>query len=218
MPIRPENRALNGQNRFLNEKARAARLARGAPMQCAQCSATFAPYLNKRARFCSRKCRKRAACAATKKPKVCAHCAKHFVPAKSMKLSYCSKLCRSRARLAAIKASAARSANAAETRRRYGRSEAYRMNQANHKAKRRSAERTGTVTRLEWVSILQRYNMSCAYCGVSGVKLTVDHVVALSRGGRHEPSNVVPACRACNSAKRDRDWTEKLRCPLANTI
>lgn len=39
----------------------------------------------------------------------------------------------------------------------------------------------------------------------TGVATTGDHVVPLSRGGaRLDSNNVVAACRACNSSKRDR--------------
>lgn len=40
----------------------------------------------------------------------------------------------------------------------------------------------------------------CAYCGATE-NITVDHVVPLSRGGRHEISNLAPACLTCNCSK-----------------
>jgi len=40
----------------------------------------------------------------------------------------------------------------------------------------------------------------CAYCG-STEKLTLDHVVALSKGGAHAESNLLVACKSCNSSK-----------------
>lgn len=42
----------------------------------------------------------------------------------------------------------------------------------------------------------------CSYCGGPGG--TVDHVVPLNRGGRHAEGNLVPACKSCNSSKRDK--------------
>lgn len=42
--------------------------------------------------------------------------------------------------------------------------------------------------------------LPCAYCGATG-KVELDHVVPLSRGGRHEPENFAPACKSCNSSK-----------------
>lgn len=50
----------------------------------------------------------------------------------------------------------------------------------------------------------------CYYCGEKR-KLTVDHVVPLSRGGSNEPSNLVLACKHCNSSKCDKlphEWIE----------
>ena len=46
----------------------------------------------------------------------------------------------------------------------------------------------------------------CHYCGRMA-KLTIDHVIPLSKGGDHSRSNVVPACQRCNSQKGNRlDW------------
>jgi 5-methylcytosine-specific restriction endonuclease McrA len=44
----------------------------------------------------------------------------------------------------------------------------------------------------------------CGYCGAPTPPraLTMDHRVPLARGGRSVRSNLVPACRACNAAKR----------------
>jgi 5-methylcytosine-specific restriction endonuclease McrA len=44
----------------------------------------------------------------------------------------------------------------------------------------------------------------CGYCGrrTPARELTMDHRVPLVRGGRSVRSNVVPACRECNAAKK----------------
>lgn len=52
--------------------------------------------------------------------------------------------------------------------------------------------------------LFESFGWTCAYCGRSDAPLTVDHVLALSRGGRHEIENLVPACRSCNSRKNAR--------------
>jgi len=59
------------------------------------------------------------------------------------------------------------------------------------------------LTAPEWLAIKAAYQNACAYCGASG-PLTVDHIVPVSRGGDHCADNVVPACPACNSGKKDR--------------
>jgi len=51
----------------------------------------------------------------------------------------------------------------------------------------------------------------CHYCGTNKAKLTVDHFVPLSKGGAHALENFVPACKSCNSSKRDRDPHEFMR-------
>lgn len=51
-------------------------------------------------------------------------------------------------------------------------------------------------------ALLEKFNGCCAYCG--GPAETWDHIVPVSQGGRTEPGNVLPACRSCNSKKKDR--------------
>ena len=44
----------------------------------------------------------------------------------------------------------------------------------------------------------------CYYCGrlTPPKELTMDHIVAISRGGKTTKSNVVPACKVCNNNKK----------------
>jgi 5-methylcytosine-specific restriction endonuclease McrA len=46
----------------------------------------------------------------------------------------------------------------------------------------------------------------CGYCGQQSAEaeLTVEHIQPVSRGGRHEWTNVVTACRSCNTRKGNR--------------
>ena len=51
------------------------------------------------------------------------------------------------------------------------------------------------------------YGNRCTYEPVrhcSPGKLTVDHIIPLSRGGRHTPRNLAPACLSCNCAKKNK--------------
>lgn len=70
------------------------------------------------------------------------------------------------------------------------------------------------VTASEWVrlrsEVLLRDGYRCTYCGATGVKLHVDHVVALVRGGRSTTGNLVTACQPCNSSKGAKDVLEWL--------
>lgn len=50
----------------------------------------------------------------------------------------------------------------------------------------------------------------CAYCGATE-NITIDHIIPLARGGKHEATNLAPACLSCNSSKCDRllsEWTD----------
>jgi 5-methylcytosine-specific restriction endonuclease McrA len=47
----------------------------------------------------------------------------------------------------------------------------------------------------------------CAYCGALD-NITIDHIVPLSRNGKHEANNLAPACISCNSSKCDRLLSE----------
>lgn len=57
-----------------------------------------------------------------------------------------------------------------------------------------------SVTRHE---VLKRDQHRCQYCG-SKRRLTLDHVLPQSRGGRHTWNNVVTACEPCNQRKAAR--------------
>jgi 5-methylcytosine-specific restriction endonuclease McrA len=63
------------------------------------------------------------------------------------------------------------------------------------RAAQRKISRRALFARDEW---------SCVYCGTSGGRLTLDHVVPRSRGGDSVWENVVTACAPCNLRKGDR--------------
>lgn len=53
-------------------------------------------------------------------------------------------------------------------------------------------------------ALFARDGWTCAYCGSSGVRLTLDHVVPRSRGGASVWENVVASCAPCNLRKGNR--------------
>jgi 5-methylcytosine-specific restriction endonuclease McrA len=65
----------------------------------------------------------------------------------------------------------------------------------------RIAGNGGKYTVKEWNDLCETYNNKCLCCGRSDVKLTVDHVVPLSKGGVNFISNIQPLCGSCNSSK-----------------
>jgi 5-methylcytosine-specific restriction endonuclease McrA len=62
------------------------------------------------------------------------------------------------------------------------------------------------TVRLSRQNIFLRDEHTCQYCHkrFSEKRLTIDHVVPISKGGRHEWTNVVTACSACNNKKGDK--------------
>jgi len=97
---------------------------------------------------------------------------------------------------------------------------------------RRDAKRRGnllqtecSLTSEEWESVLEAHNYRCNYCGIK-TELTVDHIIPISKGGKHNKENVTPSCRSCNSSKGDRlivsdgyqMWNKTCPICLENTI
>ncbi|WP_036900608.1 MULTISPECIES: HNH endonuclease [Prochlorococcus] len=53
-------------------------------------------------------------------------------------------------------------------------------------------------------NLLQRDNNCCQYCGYTGDKLSIDHIIPRSRGGDDSWENVTTACLTCNVSKGNR--------------
>lgn len=70
-----------------------------------------------------------------------------------------------------------------------------------------SAERIWKVPSVNRWEVLRRDNNVCQYCG-SNKRLTLDHVIPLSKGGQHKWDNVVTACYSCNQRQSDRTPSE----------
>lgn len=68
------------------------------------------------------------------------------------------------------------------------------------------------------IAIYERDGWACAYCGrgprqqtplrLTGVVLSLDHLVPQSQGGSNHETNLVTACISCNSSRQDKAWTE----------
>lgn len=73
----------------------------------------------------------------------------------------------------------------------------------------REHEAQGSFTWAQVIGLFLLFDRRCAYCEqpVNG-EPDPDHVVPLSRHGHNGISNVLPACRLCNSDKRDLLLTE----------
>jgi hypothetical protein len=57
-------------------------------------------------------------------------------------------------------------------------------------------------------AIKSEFNHRCAYCSSKSKRLTLDHVLASSKGGINSWSNLVPACAKCNASKGSRNLSE----------
>lgn len=71
----------------------------------------------------------------------------------------------------------------------------------------RRAQLAGYFTPQEWQRCLEYFEHSCCYCG-EPVPLTVEHLIAVSRGGTNTVQNIAPACKHCNYSKGDRPLLE----------
>jgi 5-methylcytosine-specific restriction endonuclease McrA len=74
-----------------------------------------------------------------------------------------------------------------------------------NKARRRQWVQTNPgsvgVSSRDWVKVVRHYRHHCAYCGGNKGGIHMDHVIPISRGGRHAIGNVLPACQTCNLSK-----------------
>ena len=182
-------------------------------MQCPHCKKAF-ETTDTRHRFCSRRCarrewdglrhstgvvhlgRKLRLRAEAQPPSrsigttfvagACVRCGKSFVIAHQTESRYCSQACR--------------------------RSDA--------KARRRARKRDAYVEDVSPTKVFERDAWRCQICGKLTARTkvvphpkapTLDHIIPLAAGGRHEPANAQCAHFACNSIKGDRSANDQLR-------
>lgn len=75
------------------------------------------------------------------------------------------------------------------------------MYQQRRRAKK--AENGGSFTTAEWQALKAQYSFQCLRCRrrEPEIKLTMDHVVPVTRGGSNDISNIQPLCQKCNLSK-----------------
>lgn len=65
---------------------------------------------------------------------------------------------------------------------------------------RRFGVQINDLSLADWLVVVGAFGRRCSYCNAAA-DLEIDHVVPLSGGGQNTKSNVVPACKSCNSSK-----------------
>lgn len=75
-----------------------------------------------------------------------------------------------------------------------------KIRERDHRHRARINNAGGSFTEHEFTELCIRHGDVCVCCGEGG-KLTVDHIVPLSRGGANNIDNIQPLCLSCNSKK-----------------
>jgi 5-methylcytosine-specific restriction endonuclease McrA len=88
-----------------------------------------------------------------------------------------------------------------ETQKRYRENNRGKEKEKKNARRARKLNASGSFTAQEWHDVCAHYNHTCLCCGASGVRLTADHVVPLSKGGSNDISNIQPLCISCNCRK-----------------
>lgn len=90
-----------------------------------------------------------------------------------------------------------------ERQRAYLQTEVGRLGHVARRHVRRAREQAapGRATVAQILGRIAMFGGRCWICG--GSADTLDHVIALARGGANWPANLRPACKPCNSRKRD---------------
>lgn len=69
----------------------------------------------------------------------------------------------------------------------------------------------GRPSSIAWAALKERafayHGRQCLYCRAKA-DLALDHVLPLRLGGSNHGSNLVPACKSCNSAKGGKSWAD----------
>ena len=64
----------------------------------------------------------------------------------------------------------------------------------------------GKITLLQWEKVKKKQNYICLYCRKKEpeIKLTIDHIIPITKGGKHSIENIQALCSSCNSKKNNK--------------
>ena len=62
-----------------------------------------------------------------------------------------------------------------------------------------------TLTVAQWNKAKEYFNNRCCYCGEEKL-LAQEHFIAIGNSGEYGASNILPACKSCNSSKGIKDF------------
>jgi len=167
---------------------------------CKQCGKSYQVFQSQRGQiYCSYKCHKESR---TKSfIKNCKICAAEFrtsvVREKDNRGKYCSSKCYWQSLRIDPKI---KKENARKSVQRYRKAHPEWAQACKSRRRAREVGAEGHYTADEWIEIKNKQNNKCNICGEEK-KLTVDHIVPLSKGGSNYKENIQGLCLSCNSRK-----------------
>lgn len=72
-----------------------------------------------------------------------------------------------------------------------------------HKRRVRILGNGGSFTEVQWKALCNKYHNICLCCRRRR-RLTIDHVIPITKGGTNCITNIQPLCKSCNSSKNNK--------------
>jgi len=172
---------------------------------CANCGKPFIPQCKAQI-YCHNPCDRKGQLLPEKKK--CLFCGKEFVA--TSKYKYCSASCRRKADY--YKHREKRVAYSIQWTKKSRKENPELWRWYTRKRKHLMRANDGSFTREEWEEIKKAQNYRCAICGKieeelikeTGVGLTIDHIIPISKGGKHCKENIQALCLRCNARKNNK--------------